>query len=102
MSQHLQNHIDVTYRRHHPLIMKFKYSIENYIRSSRQDNVKILDINLNRNNFTQHGLHLNTVSKGRVAEMIVKNIKQLMGKTKNIPIILDWEGNPKNEWPKSP
>jgi Cu/Ag efflux pump CusA len=65
------------------------------------DNVKILDINLNRNNFTQHGLHLNTVGKARVAGMIVKNIKQLMDKTKNIPIILDWKGNPKDEWPKS-
>jgi len=61
------------------------------------DNVRIIDINLNRNNFTQHGLHLNTVGKGRVAEMIVKNIKQLMVKTKNIPIIRDWEGNPKDE-----
>jgi hypothetical protein len=39
------------------------------------DNVKILDINLDRNNFTQHGLHLNTVGKENVAEMIVKNIK---------------------------
>jgi hypothetical protein len=53
------------------------------------DNVKIIDINLNRNNFTQHGLHLNTAGKGRVAEIIVKNIKQLMDKTKNIPIIRD-------------
>jgi hypothetical protein len=35
-----------------------------------------------------------------VAEIIVKNIKQLMDKTKNIPIIHDWEGNPKDEWPK--
>jgi len=38
-------------------------------------NVKILDINPNRNNFTEHGLHLNTVGKGKVAEMTVKNIQ---------------------------
>jgi hypothetical protein len=31
------------------------------------DNVKILDISLNRNNFTQYGLHINIVGKGRVA-----------------------------------
>ena len=28
------------------------------------DKVKILDINLNRNNFTQHGVHLNTIGEG--------------------------------------
>jgi hypothetical protein len=39
------------------------------------DNVKILGINLDRKNFTQHGLHLNTAGKEKVAEMIVKNIK---------------------------
>jgi hypothetical protein len=32
--------------------------------------------------------------------MVGKNIKQLMDKIKNIPIILDWEGNPKDDWPK--
>jgi hypothetical protein len=35
-----------------------------------------------------------------VAEMIVKNIQQLMDKIKNILMILDWEGNPKDECPK--
>jgi len=35
-----------------------------------------------------------------VAEIIVKNIEQLMDKTKNISIFLDWEGNPKDKWPK--
>lgn len=59
------------------------------------DNVKILDINLNRYYFLQLGLYINTVGKARVAEMI------LMDKTRNIPIILDWKGNPKDEWPKS-
>lgn len=49
------------------------------------DNVKIFDINLNRNNFTQHGLHLNIFGKERMAETIVKNIKQLMDKKKEYP-----------------
>jgi hypothetical protein len=30
----------------------------------------------------------------------VADIKQLMDKIKNIPIIIEWEGNPKDEWPK--
>ena len=42
----------------------------------------ITDINLYRNDFTQHGLHLNTVGKGKVAEMIAENIKQLRVKKK--------------------
>jgi len=41
-----------------------------------RDNVTILDINLHRNDFTQHGLHLNTTGKEKIAEMIVENIKQ--------------------------
>ena len=61
------------------------------------DYVKIWYINLNRNNFTPH---LNTVGEAKVAEMIAKNIKQLKDKMKNIPTILNWEGNPKDEWPK--
>jgi hypothetical protein len=32
----------------------------------------------------------------------VKNIKKLTDKTKNIPILFDWEGNPKDKWPKNP
>jgi len=44
--------------------------------------VTITDINLYRNDFTQHGLHLNTVGKGKVAEMIAENIKQLRVKKK--------------------
>jgi hypothetical protein len=35
-----------------------------------------------------------------VAEMTGKNVEQLMDKINNIPIILDWKGNPIQEWPK--
>jgi hypothetical protein len=65
-----------------------------------RDNVKILDINLSRNNFTQHGLHLNTVGKEKVAKITAKNIRQFRVKNKNIPISLDKEGNPKDVWPE--
>jgi len=62
--------------------------------------VTIIDINLHRNDFTQHGLHLNTGGKEKVAEMIAKNIKHLRVKKKNIPITTDEEGNPKDVWPE--
>jgi len=42
--------------------------------------VKILDINLHRNYFTQH---LNTIGKEKIAEMIAKNIKQFWVKKKS-------------------
>ena len=64
-----------------------------------RDNVKILDINLHRNNFTQRRLYLNTIGKEKVAEMIAKNIKQFWVKKKIIPISVDEEGNLKYVWP---
>jgi hypothetical protein len=63
-------------------------------------NVTILDINLHRNDFTQHGLHLNTVGKEKIAEMIVETIKQPGVKKINIPITIDEGGNPKDVWPE--
>jgi len=35
-----------------------------------------------------------------VAENLLKHIKQFLHKIENIPIMLDWEGIPKEEWPK--
>ena len=52
----------------------------------------IIDINLHRNDFTEHGLHLNTVGKEKVAEMIAENIKQLREeKKKKKTITIDEE-----------
>jgi hypothetical protein len=48
-----------------------------------RDDVTVSDINLHRNDFTQHGIHLNTVGKEKIAEMIVENIKQLRAKKKS-------------------
>jgi len=50
--------------------------------SKARDNETVLDINFHRNDFTQHGLHLNTVGKEKIAEMIAENIKQLRVKKK--------------------
>jgi hypothetical protein len=65
-----------------------------------RNNVKILDINLHRNNFTQHGLHLNTTGKEKVAKTIAKSIKQFWVKKKIIPVSVEEEGNPKDVWPE--
>jgi lysophospholipase L1-like esterase len=43
------------------------------------DNVKIMQTNLSRNNFTQHGLHLNISGKQKMAELIAENMKQTHG-----------------------
>jgi hypothetical protein len=42
------------------------------------DNVKIIQANLNRNDFTLHGLHLNISGKEKIAKLIRENIKKLM------------------------
>jgi hypothetical protein len=63
--------------------------------------VSIIDIDLHRNDFTQHGLHLNTTGKEKVAEMIARNIKQpRIKKKKDTPIPIDKEENPKDAWPE--
>ena len=62
--------------------------------------MSIIDIKLHRNDFTQHGLHLNTVGKEKVAEVIARNIEQLCVKKKNIPIPIDEEGTPKDVQPE--
>jgi len=60
------------------------------------DNVKIIQANLNRNDFTLHGLHLNISGKEKMAEMIGENIKELMARKEETPIILKWEENQKD------
>jgi hypothetical protein len=39
------------------------------------DNVKIIQANLSRNDFTLHGSHLNISGKEKMAELIGENIK---------------------------
>jgi hypothetical protein len=45
-----------------------------------EDNVKIIQENLSRNDFTLHGLHQNFSGKGNMAELIGENIKETNGK----------------------
>jgi hypothetical protein len=49
------------------------------------DNVKIMQTNLSRNNFTHFGLHLNISGKEKMAELIAKNIKQTHGNKRGNP-----------------
>ena len=55
-----------------------------------KENVHLLELNLHRNDFTQHGLHLNISGKVNTAELIGENIKQLFYTPKKTPITLDW------------
>ena len=50
-------------------------------------NVKIVQTNLNRDDFTRHGLHLNLSGKEKVAKLIGESIKQLIPRKKAPPII---------------
>jgi hypothetical protein len=59
------------------------------------DNVKIIQANLRRNDFTLHGLHLNFSGKEKMAELIGGNIK-LMARKEETAIILKWEENQKD------
>ncbi|GFG35717.1 hypothetical protein Cfor_10551 [Coptotermes formosanus] len=53
-------------------------------------NMIIINTNLNKDDFTQYGLHLISSGKERMVEMIGKHIHQLMLK-KESPIILQWD-----------
>jgi hypothetical protein len=69
--------------------MKFKYLIGNYIKIFKaRDIVKMLHSNLHRNNFTQHGLHLNTIGKVKVAEMIAKTLSSSRSRKRLSPYLL--------------
>jgi hypothetical protein len=50
------------------------------------DNVKIIQANLSRNNFTLHGLYQNISGKGNMAELIGENVKETNGKKRRNPL----------------
>lgn len=55
-----------------------------------KDNVRILKYKPTREEFTQHGLHLNATGKDKVAKLISQNISPLSENRKEQPIILKW------------
>jgi hypothetical protein len=55
--------------------------------------VSVVDTNLTRDNFTRHGLHLNSLSKERIAKTIGQSITTL-STTGNPTISLNWKEVP--------
>jgi len=60
------------------------------------DNAKRIQANLNRNDFTLHGLQLNISGKEKMAKLIEENIKILMLRKEETPFILKWKENQKD------
>jgi hypothetical protein len=50
-------------------------------------NMKIIQSDLNRDDFTRHGMHPNLSGKEKVAKLIGENIKQLTAHNKQTPLI---------------
>jgi hypothetical protein len=54
------------------------------------EHVKILDSEVQREHFTRHGLHMNTVGKELMAQRITDHIRKTLLVRKTPPIILKW------------
>jgi hypothetical protein len=55
-----------------------------------KDNVRILHLETIREDFTQHGLHLNATGKAKVVKLMSQKISQLFEAKKKQPTILKW------------
>jgi len=55
------------------------------------DNVNIIQVTLNRNDFTRHGMHLHISGKEKVAKLTGQSIKKLMSRKEEAPFILKWK-----------
>jgi len=55
-----------------------------------KDNVRILYLETIREDFTQHGLHLNVTGKIKVVKLMSQKISQLFEAEKKHPVILKW------------
>jgi Cu/Ag efflux pump CusA len=55
-----------------------------------KDNVKAVQTDLNRNDLTRHGMHLNASGKEKTVELIGKTINLLKKKQDKSPIVLKW------------
>ena len=58
-----------------------------------ENNVKILNINLDRSCYTRHGLHLNATGKERMIEMIINQLQSFSIKDKGNVISQNWAPN---------
>jgi hypothetical protein len=55
-----------------------------------KDNVSLLEHETNREDFTQHGLHLNATGKHKVVKLMSLNISQMFEVKKKHSVILKW------------
>ena len=60
------------------------------------DHVRIIDVNLDRSHFTQHGLHLNYKGKDAAASAISTTIEKLHSRNKHV-ITLEWAQKKEDE-----
>ena len=58
-----------------------------------KDNVRIFDQETIREDFTQHGLHLNVSGRNKIMKMMSLIISQLLEVKKKDPIILKWRNS---------
>jgi hypothetical protein len=70
-------------------IMKFNRKLCKVSKSA--GNVEILQLALERNDFTRHGMHLNISGKEKVAKLMGESIVQRMSKEEVTPFILKWK-----------
>ena len=56
-----------------------------------QSKVKVLEINLDRNHFTTHGLHLNSKGKELVSQKLVLVVQQFFKKKQTATISIPWK-----------
>jgi hypothetical protein len=54
------------------------------------NDVRILDHHTTREDFIQHGLHLNATGKSKLVKLMSQNVSQLFEVKKKHPIILKW------------
>ena len=57
------------------------------------NNVKVLEIDLEREYFTNHGLHLNSSGKEYIAQKLARAISSFLKKEKASPVSLHWKDN---------
>jgi hypothetical protein len=58
------------------------------------DHIEIIDLNLNREHFTQHVLHMNAAGKELIAKRIMNNIRRTLTRRTTFPISLEWKEDP--------
>ena len=56
-----------------------------------QSNVKLLELNLDRNHFTSHGLYMNLSGKELVSQNLAMIIEQLYKNVQKHPICIPWK-----------